>query len=127
MEIRTNGLALTLELSHPDDEGWMQCDLRVQVPGFSGKFKCQAWRADLVSFRDELTQMVSRIGRPSTAEFTTTEPGIELFLSMNPLGQIQGSYNLENYNSPGQPSLSWKFEMDQTYLAPLLQQIEKCV
>ncbi len=127
MELRTHGLALILDLSRPNDEGWMRCDVKVQVPGFFGEFQCWVWRVDWDCFRDELAQMVKQVGHPCSARFATTDPGIELHLNMNRKGQIEGRYVLQNFNSSGQPSLSGVFEMDQSYLPHFLDEIRKCV
>jgi hypothetical protein len=127
MELRTNGLALILDLTHPDEEGWMRCDVETQVPGFLGKFQCEVWLPDLKCFQKELAQMVEQVGHPCSASFATTEPGIKVYLSMNPYGQIQGRYVLKNFDSPGQPSLSGDFEMDQSYLPHLLEEVKKSI
>src|SRR5713101_5000505 len=116
MELRTHGLMLVLDLLPPDGEGWMAAPVTVQAPGFNGAFECCVWRSDLQSFRSELTQMIRHVGKPSCAELTSTEPGIDLRLSMNRAGQIEGRYALQNSNCSGQPELSGTFEMDQSFL-----------
>jgi hypothetical protein len=124
MELRTHGLALTLDFSEPDSEGWMRCEVIVQVPGFSGKFQCEVLRGEWTCFRDELAKMAKHVGIPSSANLTTIEPGIELHLNMNRMGQIEGRYVLWNFDTPGQPSLSGVFELDQSYLPGLLNEVD---
>ena len=116
MELRTHGLALTLDFSKPDEQGWMRCYLRVQVPGFSGEFECWVWRVDWSCFVDGLVRMRKQVGKPCSANLSTTEPGIYLQLNMNRQGQIEGRYEFRNFGVSGQPSLSGTFEMDQSYL-----------
>jgi hypothetical protein len=78
-------------------------------------------------FQKELAQMVKQIGRPCSASLTTTEPGIKLYLTMNVYGQIQGRYVLQDYNCTGQATLSGDFEMDQSFLPHLIDEVKKAI
>jgi hypothetical protein len=82
MELRTHGLALTLDFSPPNEDDWLACHVTVEVPGFSGKYPCWVWRSDLQSFHQQLLQMIERVGQPSAANLTSTDPGIDLRFSM---------------------------------------------
>jgi hypothetical protein len=125
MELRTHGLTLTLAFSPPNEEGWLACQVAVEVPGFSGTFPCWVWRSDLESFHRQLVQMIDQVGQPAAANLTSTDPGIDLRFSMNRAGQIEGRYALQNFDSPGQPTLSGLFQMDQSYLPELLGEVER--
>jgi hypothetical protein len=125
MELRTPGLALTLDFTPPDEDNWLACQVSVEVPGFSGDFPCCVWQSELDSFHRQLVRMSEQVGHPSTADLTSTDPGIDLHLSMNQAGQIEGRYALQNFDSPGQPTLSGFFQMDQSYLPSLLAQVVK--
>jgi len=70
--------------------------------------------------------MVKQIGQPCSASLVTTDPGIELHLNMNRVGQIEGRYELRNFRSNG-PSLSGVFEMDQSYLPGLIEDVKNSV
>jgi hypothetical protein len=67
--------------------------------------------------------MMERIGEDCTARFNSTEPGIDITLSMNDRGHIEGEYCFRNFDAPGSPALSGSFDMDQTYLRPLLREV----
>jgi hypothetical protein len=123
VELRTHGLALTLDFSPPNDEDRMACNVAVEVPGFSGEFRCWVWRPDLQSFHRQLVQMIEQVGVASSAKLTSTDPGIDLRFSLNRAGRIEGRYALQNFDTPGQPTLSGDFQMDQSYLPGLLAQV----
>ena len=116
---------LRIDLSDPTEEGWMTCHVTAEVPGFAGVFNCWLWRCDLQGFRSQLADMIAHVGRPSSAELVGTEPGIDLRLSMDAMGRIEGRYTLQHFDALGSPALAGGFEMDQTYLAPLLGQVDK--
>jgi hypothetical protein len=114
-----------MNFSSPDDEGWFICEVIVEVQGFSGEYQCYVWLPDLECFHQELIRMIEQLGQPSTANLTTTEPGIDLHFSMNKSGHIEGQYAFENFDTAGCPKLSGVFQMDQSYLAGLVKQIAK--
>jgi hypothetical protein len=116
-------MALNLDLSPPDQEGWFGCEVTVEVPGFSGHFRCDVWRVDLQSFQRQIREMIDRIGSPSTANLAWTDPGIDLHFSMNTRGQILGRYVFQNFDTTGQATLSGEFQMDQSYLPGLSAQV----
>src|SRR5262249_49443027 len=123
MQLRTHGLNLAIDFSSPNDDDWLACHVTVEVPGFSGAFPCWMWRSDLESFHRQLVRMVEQVGVTSAAaNLTSTDPGIDLHFSMNRAGQIEGRYALQNFDSPGQATLSGSFEMDQSYLPGLVAQ-----
>ena len=122
IHLRTYGLAIKLDfIAQPDD--WFSCEVYVEVPGFQGSFSCWVWRRDLERFTSQLEEMISRIGEQSSARLESTEPGIAITLSMNDRGHIDGKYCLRNFDAPGSPTLSGAFDIDQTYLRPLLRDI----
>ena|SRR5437879_4277887 len=127
MELHAHGLHLRLELSEPCEEGWFTCRVEAEVPGFSGLIYCWLFSADLAAFRSELQSMLCNVGRPCSASLPETEPGLSLQLNMLDRGHIEGRYRLQNFDAPGSPTLSGSFEMDQTYLEPLLAAIERAL
>jgi hypothetical protein len=94
MQLRTHGLNLILDFSPPNDEAWLAGHVTVEVPGFSGAFPCWVWQSDLELFHRQLIQMIEQVGIPSAAHLTSTDPGIDLHLSMSRAGQIEGRYTV---------------------------------
>ena len=125
MELHTYGLSLKLHFGKPTDEGWLVCSVVVDVPGFHGKLDCHVMQADLQQFRSQLAQAIDRIGEPTEVRLVGTEPGIDLVLTVNRLGQIHGTYELRNLDAPGSPALAGSFDMDQTFLRPLLSEVDR--
>jgi hypothetical protein len=124
VELRTHGIALTLDFGQPGEDDWLACAVVVDVPGFHGQFDCQLMRCDLEQFRSELANAVTAVGQSVEVRLVSTDPGIDLRFMVNRLGQIKGRYELQNYDAPGSPALFGSFEMDQTFLEPLLVQVD---
>jgi hypothetical protein len=103
----------------------MTCEVSVQVPGFSGSFRVFLWSEDLEGFRAQLADMIAHHGRECQAELVGTEPGVVLRFAVDRRGHIYGRYELVNFDVSGSPALSGKFEMDRTYLAPLLARVDQ--
>jgi hypothetical protein len=124
IELRTHGLALQLDCPPLNPDGWVCGQLSVEVPGFRGSAPFFLYRPDLEAFRSQLASMIAQVGRASQAALIGTEPGIDLRLSLDTRGHVEGRYTLRHFDAPGSPALSGTFEMDQTFLAPLLAQVE---
>src|SRR4051812_47384474 len=123
MELRTHGLALDLIFGPSDEEGWMPCHAVVDVPGFHGEIDFPMLRTDLGLFRSQLADAVGTPERPSTARLVSTDPGLDLFLQVEKNGQVQGRYRFGLGSDD--PELSGRFVMDQTFLRPLLVQVDQ--
>jgi hypothetical protein len=120
---------LTLLIHLPsslDAEEWFNhCHVSVKSSHFSGSFECSIHRLDVVSFLEDLTNLHKQSLVPRTqifsARFNTMEGDIDIKFEMHHLGKIIGSYALGNPNSQ---VLTGTFTMDQTYISPLLKDIE---
>lgn len=123
IDLRTHGLALTVDLSPPNADGWMGAHVNAEAPGFTCDYRFLLWRPDLEQFESTLKQMLESVGQAHSCVLSSTEPGLELQLDMDRLGHVAGSYRLQHFNAPGQPALSGDFEMDQTFIRPLLDQV----
>lgn len=124
MELRADGLSLTIEFAPPDDEGWMRCGAVVDVPGFHGDVDFSMLRSDLESFQADLAASLDASNWPCTARLASTDPGIDLSFRVERTGRIAGRYVFRGGEGCG-PVLSGSFLMDQTYLGPLLDQTRR--
>src|SRR4051812_36186429 len=101
----------------------MHCGLVVDVPGFHGELDVQVWRADLTEFRDQLARSDEPTRWPCEVVFSSTEPGIELRFKVARTGRVGGAYRFGG--GFGAATLSGTFEMDQTFIRPLLEQVQR--
>jgi hypothetical protein len=124
VELRTQGLAVGFTFIPPDCEGWMWCSILVDVPGFRGKYDFQLERVNLELFRTHLACAIETTNWSCQAQFSSTDPGVALVLQVARSGQVAGEYRFCNYNGGG-ATLTGTFAMDQTYLPPLLAQVER--
>jgi hypothetical protein len=124
MELRTNGLLAVFSFTSPDCEGWMWCKAVVDVPGFHGEYEFQLERVNLEMFRSQLAHALDPSNWPCQACFISTDPGIDLSLQVERSGQITGHYRFHNYNAGG-ATLTGSFGMDQTFLKPLLAEVDR--
>ena len=121
MKLRTEGLNLELQcVRDADDEGWCRVLVLVEVPGFAGKYEAWLQTDDLQRFSNELAQLHKNVGVPGQARLCSAEPDIDIQLSMDKLGHIQGDYVFESERREGIPTaLAGRFDMDQSYLPEL--------
>ena len=107
-------------------EGWLQFLVKIQVPGFQGKFEAEMQLEDLERFKIDLRNMDDRIGEECDASLEGAEPGIYLKLKSNKLGQVYCEYEFESERYDGKPTcLSGSFEIDQTYIKPLMLSVSE--
>jgi len=124
MELRAEGLALSLKFGPPDGEGWLWCNTCITAPGFRGDLDFQMLRSDLESFRTRLSTAVVEANWPCDVRLASTDPGIDLRFRVEHTGQVVGEYQFGGCGSH-RPLLSGAFGMDQTYLGPLLAQVDR--
>jgi hypothetical protein len=103
-------------------EDWLNCDVELFVPGFTGAFSAYLQLADFTRFLSELREMYTRIGLSRKAALQGVEPGISIELTSDKLGAISGKYEFVNF--PGNNKLTGNFSMDQSYLPSLVTDIE---
>jgi hypothetical protein len=126
LELRTEGLAFSIVFTPQDDEGWMWCNATVDAPGFRGDLDFQMLRSDLELFRTQLSDSLAEANWPCEARLVSTDPGIELSFRVERTGQVAGTYQFGGLGTH-HPVLSGSFGMDQTYLGPLLSQVERAL
>lgn len=124
MELRAEGLTFTILFMAPDEDGWMWCNVIINVPGFRGDVDFQMLRSDLDRFHAELSASMIASNWPCEVRLESTDPGIDLSFRVERTGQIAGRYRFGGQD-PQRPILSGGFEMDQTYLGPLLTHTEQ--
>ena len=72
--------------------------------------------------------MVDGLGRELKASLVSTELDLEIELRSDRRGQIDGSYRFVSERRDGIPTeLSGAFDMDQTYIPPLLAQVRNLI
>ena len=73
MNIKAQGIDLSIRCGPPATEGWRVASVEVAVPGFSGSYQCQLMTDDLKVFHAQLKEMHRSVGRECTAALTTTD------------------------------------------------------
>jgi hypothetical protein len=110
----------------PDKEGWMWCNAIINSPGFRGDVDFQMLRSDLDTFHAQLSNSLESASWPCKVRLASTDPGIDLTLHVERTGQVVGNYQFGGRGAY-RPVLSGAFAMDQTYLRPLLTQVEQLI
>jgi hypothetical protein len=123
MELHTEGLAFNLTFTTPDDEGWMCCNAVLNTPNFRSTLDFFLQRVDLDLFQSQLVHAVEPAHWPCAIRLCGLEPGIDVAFRVERSGQVNGSYRFQS-RSTGEATLSGTFCMDQTFLQPLLRQVE---
>jgi hypothetical protein len=124
LELRTEGLAFSIMCTPPDDEGWVWCNAIVNAPGFRGDVDFQMLVSDLDSFRAQLSNSLDGANWLCEVRLASTDPGFDLSFRVERTGQIVGKYEFGGLGAY-RPVLSGAFAMNQTYLGPLLTQVER--
>jgi hypothetical protein len=116
MNIKTQNLNCEIELSKPDNEGWMQVFVYVETPGFSGKYNCTILNTEWTELIKYLDEMESSIGNIYEMNWENYEENIGIKMELNKFGQINGEYKFSPTNFTQGPILSGQFEADQTFI-----------
>jgi hypothetical protein len=124
LELRTEGLAFSIMFTPPNNEGWMWCNAIINAPGFRGDLDFQMLRSDLDTFHVQLSNSLESANWPCEVRLSSTDPGIGLTFRVERTGQVVGTYEFGGRGAY-RPVLSGAFAMDQTYLRPLLTQVEQ--
>lgn len=121
MKINTHGLTLEVVAQETaDEEGWCRVHVHALAPGFEGNFDAWLQTCDLDRFGTEIGHLYDAVGQPGTATLASTEPDIEVVLTMGRMGGISGRYRLESERRDGEATvLSGAFEIDQSFLPGL--------
>jgi hypothetical protein len=129
MELRADGLELHLRpAARANIEGWTKVEVEARVAGFVGRYTAWLQLEDLKRFEHSLREMQNGLGRESKAALASAEPDLFVELTMNRLGHITGHYIFESERRDGVPTtLSGAFDMDQSFLPSLKQEIAALV
>lgn len=120
MELSFNTIGLTgTFVIGPSNDYWRTCYVAVKSYGFSADYSCSIYSPDLRKFHSDLESAVSALGRESVVELLQT--GIRLSLKLDKCGHVEGQF--EFHQSAG-PTLTGKFDADQTYLVGWINQLE---
>lgn len=115
MQLRTPTFAVELEaLRRADDEDWARVRVDVQAGGFSGAFDAWLQSGDLDHFSNQLGALYENVGHAGEARFACAERGIDISLSMEKMGGINGKF--EFFDESTSASLSGSFTIDQSYI-----------
>jgi hypothetical protein len=126
LEFRAEGLAFSIMFAPCDGENWMWCNAIIDVPGFRGDLDFQMLIDDLEQFRRKLADSLDEVNWPCDVRLVSTDPGIDLSFRIDHTGQTEGKYRFGGCGSY-HPVLSGTFRMDQTYLVPLLAQVDQLI
>jgi hypothetical protein len=103
-------------------EGWAQANVEIAVQGFQGKLAPWVESAALSTFASQLRELyVSLTGK---AELRPIEGQFILLLTASSLGHIKVSGEAWSHATFGS-KLEFEFELDQTFLAHPLLELER--
>ena len=105
---------------------WLMCDVRVQAPGFSGRFQWNVMPGELVELARNLEALHSRFPEPATVTLRPTEPNVELAFTTEETGHINGTYAMRP-NLAERDGLTGSFVIGQSYLPCLVNALRAFV
>jgi hypothetical protein len=116
MQLRTPTFSVEMEaLRRADDEDWARVRVDVQAGGFTGAFEAWLQSGDLDNFSNQLGALYENVGQAGKARLACAERGIDLSLSMETMGGINGQF--EFFDERTSASLSGSFTIDQSYIS----------
>ncbi len=118
-----------VERSHPGctdywDGNWIRCAIAVRVGGFLGKVTSDMRSEEFLAFRDALHHLYGRLAGEATFET------MECWLKISVVGDGRGHFEAkcELRDDPGSGNrLTFVLAFDQTYLPPVLRQLDAIV
>jgi hypothetical protein len=124
MRLSGRGLDCEFHFSEMDAEGWMRATVRIQTPAFEGGFVCTVQRDEWKAFVRELRRLEASIGRDVIASWENMEANIGFQFALYRLGALECSYKFSPVTISLGPTLSGKFEADQTFLSGWIREAE---
>jgi hypothetical protein len=106
-------------------DDWLTCQVNIVVPGFTGSVKCDMEHSALVRFQKELVSIIENPGEERRAHLFGRDPGIDIKMDVNIVGQVSGRYRFVNWVGKLDPELSGAFEMHQSYIPNLIREINQ--
>jgi hypothetical protein len=105
----------------PDPEGWVNAEIAVKVRAWFGRYAAQFLEDDFQAFAAELRPLSEHLAPPAGLE--STDGYLNITMTRDELGHVD--VRGEAWDTPRWGAhLEFSFEMDQTYLTPLLASIE---
>ncbi len=111
-------------LSTPEEtEGydWVPVSISVNSGGFSGSVQANFLASEMIKFRDDLLILNNNL--QGQAIFQTIEDQLRLNLSVDSSGHVRVEGVLIDFAGVGRNKLSFYFDIDQTYLANTIQEL----
>jgi hypothetical protein len=105
----------------------MQTAVSLKTPAFEGAFVCAVTLGEWKGFVQELRQLEASIGRDAVASWANMEANIELRFTLHRLGALECSYKFSPNPISLGPTLSGKFDADQTYLLGWIREAEEAL
>jgi hypothetical protein len=123
MQLRTPTFSVALEARRrADDEDWARVRIDVRAGGFTGAFDAWLQSGDLDNFSNQLAALYENVGHAGEARLACAERGIDISLSMEKMGGINGQF--EFFDERTSTSLSGSFTIDQSYLPEWRNRVE---
>jgi hypothetical protein len=104
---------------------WLECDVMISDPSFSGRFSWSVMPGELLSLADDLNDLYRRFPKLGSIAFEPAEPNVILGFSIKASGRIDGQYVVRG-DVMGSV-LQGEFTIDQSYLPEVVQRIRDFV
>jgi hypothetical protein len=102
-------------------EGWVEGEVTLKVAAWSGRYAAQFLEDDLHEFAAGLRKIVEAASEP--ALFSSADGYLDLKLTRDELGRV--AVTGEAWDTPRWGThVEFAFEIDQTYLPPILASLE---
>lgn len=121
--VRVEPIALEALNSHSEwDRNWIKTKVTLKGGIFSGTYEGLFMTSDFQYFKLQLQSMKGDL--KESANFTSLEYHLDLVLKGDGIGHIEVNVVGRDRPYSGGGCLSFQFETDQTYLDPLINQLE---
>ena len=106
------------------DANWLRATVEVAAGGFHGEVHGDLRALELASFHRELLPLAESLS--GVARFFTMEEWLSIDISADGRGHIELSCTVRDALGGGN-SLAARLELDQTYLVPMIAQLERAM
>jgi hypothetical protein len=113
-----------LASGNSDDDNWLSVQVAVSVGAFSGRYQASFITVELIRFKSELETLYRTL--KGVAQFSAMEEQLALTMTSTGLGQIQLEGAAQDVSGTGN-RLEFAFDLDQSYLAQTLAQLDAVV
>ncbi|MCH7948423.1 MAG: hypothetical protein IIC66_11555 [candidate division Zixibacteria bacterium] len=109
-----------------DDANWLACNINLSISPFQAKIKASLRTEDFVQFANSVERL-RQLPTSKVAVFETMEEWLTIEIEKDKLGKLIINGLARDVDKSNGSSLKFAFCSDQTYLKPLLSEINSII